>query len=50
MPLVLEYEAVLTRPEHLKVSGLTSSQVNEVLDAFVKVATPVTLGSCGVRD
>ena len=43
MPLILEYEAVLTRPEHLEASGLTSSQVNEVLDALVKVSIPVPL-------
>jgi predicted nucleic acid-binding protein len=43
VPLILEYEAVLTRPEHLEASGLTSSQVNEVLDALVKVSIPVSL-------
>ena len=40
---MLEYEAVLTRPEHLEASGLTSPQVNEVLDALVKVSIPVPL-------
>jgi predicted nucleic acid-binding protein len=43
VPLVIEYEAVLTRPEHLEASGLTSQKVNEVLDAFVKVSIPVHL-------
>ena len=43
VPLILEYEAVLTRPEHLEASGLTSSQVNAVLDALVKVSIPVPL-------
>jgi predicted nucleic acid-binding protein len=43
VPLIIEYEAVLTRPEHLEASGLTSRQVNEVLDALVKVAIPVYL-------
>ncbi len=43
VPLIVEYEAVLTRPEHLDASGLTSRQVNEVLDALVKVSTPVPL-------
>ena len=43
VPLVLEYEAVLTRPEHLEASGLTAPQVNEVLDALVKVSIPVPL-------
>jgi len=43
VPLIIEYEAVLTRPEHLEASGLTSRQVNEVLDALVKVSIPVPL-------
>src|ERR1035437_10723287 len=43
VPLMLEYEAVLTRPEHLDASGLTAAQVNEVLDALAKVLTPVHL-------
>ena len=43
VPLVLEYEAVLTRPEHLEASGLTAPEVNEVLDALVKVSIPVPL-------
>ena len=34
VPLMLEYEAVLTRPEHLEASGLTAEQVREVLDAL----------------
>jgi predicted nucleic acid-binding protein len=43
VPLIIEYEAVLTRSEHLEAIGLTSRQVNEVLDAFVKVSIPVPL-------
>lgn len=43
VPLILEYEAVLTRPEHLDAGGLTAQQVGEVLDALVKVSTPVPL-------
>ena len=43
MPLIVEYEAVLTRPKHLNASGLTESEVNEILDAFAKVATRVHL-------
>jgi predicted nucleic acid-binding protein len=43
VPLVVEYEAVLTRQEHLVASGLTSRQVNDVLDALVQVSTPVHL-------
>jgi putative PIN family toxin of toxin-antitoxin system len=41
VPLMLEYEAVLTRPEHLDASGLTAQQVGEVLDALAKVLIPV---------
>ena len=43
VPLIIEYEAVMTRPDHLDASGLTSRQVNEVLDALVQVSTPVHL-------
>ena len=38
VPLILEYEAVLTRVEQLEVIGMTSLEVNEILDAFVKVS------------
>jgi len=40
---MVEYEAVLTRPEHLAASGLTSRQVSEILDALAKVIFPVHL-------
>ena len=40
---MLEYEAVLIRPEHLDASGLTSDQMKEVLDALAKVSIPVHL-------
>jgi putative PIN family toxin of toxin-antitoxin system len=43
VPLMIEYEAVLTRSEHLEASGLTASEVNEILDAVAKVANPVRL-------
>ena len=43
VPLIVEYEAVLTRPEHLEASGLTARQVNVILDALVKVSVPVHL-------
>jgi putative PIN family toxin of toxin-antitoxin system len=43
VPLMLEYEAVLTRPEHLSASGLTSIEVGVVLDALAAVAEPVRL-------
>ena len=43
VPLMVEYEAVLTRQEHLKASGLSAGHVNEILDAYAKVAIPVHL-------
>jgi predicted nucleic acid-binding protein len=43
VPLIIEYEAVLTRREHLYASGLTSREVHDVLDALVRVSTPVHL-------
>jgi putative PIN family toxin of toxin-antitoxin system len=42
VPLMVEYEAVLTRQEHLEVSGLSRDEVNEILNALAKVAVPVT--------
>ena len=43
VPLVLEYEAVLTRPQHLAACGLSSSEVGRVLDDLAAVARPVRL-------
>jgi len=43
VPLMVEYEAVLTRPEHLLASGLSAKEVNEILDALAKVSIPVQL-------
>lgn len=43
VPLILEYEAVLTRPQHLAASGLSSGEVRRVLDDLVAVANPVRL-------
>jgi putative PIN family toxin of toxin-antitoxin system len=42
-PLLIEYEAVMTRAEHLEASGLTSAEVGVVLDALAAVAQPVQL-------
>lgn len=41
VPLMIEYEAVLTRPEHLLAIGLTAGEVNQVLNALAKIAIPV---------
>jgi putative PIN family toxin of toxin-antitoxin system len=41
--LLLEYEMVMTRPEHLRVSGYLIWEVNELLDAICEVGTKVTI-------
>lgn len=43
VPLMVEYEAVLARPEHLTASGLSAGDVEALLDAIAKVAEPVRL-------
>lgn len=43
VPLMVEYEAVLTRQEHLDASGLTVDDVNDVLDALAKTSVHVPL-------
>jgi predicted nucleic acid-binding protein len=43
VPLAIEYEAVLTRPEHLTASGLTEADIGALLDAVISVAEPVRL-------
>ena len=43
VPLFLEYEAVLTRPEHLAAFGLTQEEVVEFLDGLADVFQPVDL-------
>src|SRR5579872_2995318 len=43
VPLILEYEAVLTRAEHLRACGLTVVEVGHVLDDLAAVAKPVRL-------
>jgi predicted nucleic acid-binding protein len=47
VPLMLEYEAVLTRPEQLNRIGLSSVEMNVVLDALASVAEPVPLHFVG---
>jgi putative PIN family toxin of toxin-antitoxin system len=41
VPLMFEYEAVLTRQEHLDASGLANGDVQAILDAVAAVAEPV---------
>ena len=43
VPLMLEYEAVLTRAEHMTASGLNSAEIGHVLDDLAAVARPVRL-------
>jgi putative PIN family toxin of toxin-antitoxin system len=43
VPLVLEYQAVMTRSEHLEAAGLSADDIGELLDALVKVSEPVRL-------
>lgn len=39
--LMLEYEAVCTRPEHVEAAGLSSTEIGVFLDALVALAEPV---------
>ena len=43
VPLMLEYEAVLTRPEHLAASRASREDVSAVLDELASVAKRVEL-------
>src|SRR5712692_1086469 len=43
VPLMVEYEAVLTRTEHLSAAGLTVTDVHTILDAVAAVLVPVRL-------
>jgi putative PIN family toxin of toxin-antitoxin system len=43
VPLILEYEAVLTRPHHLSACGLSSTEVGSILDDLASVAKRVNL-------
>jgi putative PIN family toxin of toxin-antitoxin system len=43
VPLMLEYEAVLTRPEHLAACGLSGAEVQRILDDLASVARQVRL-------
>lgn len=43
VPLMLEYEAVLKRPEHLQPGGRTVEMVDAFLDALCRYVEPVEL-------
>ncbi len=39
--MLLEYEAVMTREEHRKVSGLSGTEIDVLLDSYAKFALPI---------
>lgn len=43
VPLLIEYEAVMTRPEHLKAARLSAADIGMLLDAVAAVGEPVRL-------
>jgi predicted nucleic acid-binding protein len=43
VPLMFEYQAVMTRPEHLEASGLSVLDIEVLLDAVAAVAEPTRL-------
>jgi predicted nucleic acid-binding protein len=43
VPLALQYEAVLMRPEHLAASGASVEQVTALLDALCAVCSPIEI-------
>ncbi|MGO4885487.1 MAG: putative toxin-antitoxin system toxin component, PIN family [Bryobacteraceae bacterium] len=43
VPLLIEYEAVFSRPHQLEASGLTIAETNALLDALAAVADQVHL-------
>jgi putative PIN family toxin of toxin-antitoxin system len=43
VPLVLEYEAVLTRPEHLLASGFSANDAVKIVKAFCSVGEAVNI-------
>lgn len=43
VPLMIEYQAVLARPEHLAAARLSTDDVDVLLDAVALVAEPVRL-------
>jgi predicted nucleic acid-binding protein len=43
VPLMIEYQAVMTRPEHLRAARLSANDIDDLLDAIAAVAEPVRL-------
>jgi predicted nucleic acid-binding protein len=43
VPLALQYEAVLTRPEHLAGGDATAAEIDRLLDALAAICEPVAI-------
>lgn len=43
VPLVLQYESLLTRPEHLEAAGISAADVEVLLDALMVVVEPIRI-------
>jgi predicted nucleic acid-binding protein len=43
VPLMLQYESVLTRAEHLAAAGISAADVEVLLDAIALVAEPIRI-------
>lgn len=43
VPMMLQYESVVLRPEHRRGSRLSMAELGAVLDAIAAVVTPVTI-------
>jgi predicted nucleic acid-binding protein len=43
VPLMLQYESVLTRPEHLEEAGISALDVDILLDALAVVVEPIRI-------
>jgi putative PIN family toxin of toxin-antitoxin system len=43
VPLMLQYEAIVSRSEHMAAAGLSVAELSELLDAVAAIATPVAV-------
>jgi predicted nucleic acid-binding protein len=43
VPLMLQYELVLTRPEHLTAAGISAADVEVLLNAIAQVGEPIRI-------
>jgi predicted nucleic acid-binding protein len=43
VPLMLQYESVLTSPEHLEAAGISAADVEILLDALAVVVEPIRI-------